>query len=168
MWLGTFLGKGIAVKPAHVVTSIQGNLPLTANFLLPLEPQSFDVPGVSIYTAASNMVRNRFSFSDTPWHLETVLYNVKKHWIFLSLGTLIFVCDVSVLPTVQLIPRHDIFCVYKLFLLDIWKQFYIMSESIEVSLTRYPGFRLRRVCLYRRSIFCVIKGNTFASSCFLP
>ena len=62
----------------------------------------------------------------------------------------------------QLIPQHDIFHVYKVFLFDIWKQFYIMLESIEVSLTRYPVFRLGHVCVYQRAIFCVI-FSTFCS-----
>ena len=40
----------------------------------------------------------------------------------------------------QLIPGQDIFYVYKLFPFDIWKQFYIMSENIEISLTPYLFF----------------------------
>ena len=48
---------------------------------------------------------------------------------------------------------HDKSYVYKVFLFDAWKQFYIMSESIEFSFTRYPVFRLRHVCFYQRSIF---------------
>ena len=83
--------------------------------------------GVSEYTVASNMVRNRIFYSE--------IRSIKK--------------DGNTL----LIPRHDIFHVYKVFLFDIWKQFYIMSESIELSLTRYPVIRLRHVCLYQRSIF---------------
>ena len=57
---------------------------------------------------------------------------------------------------IQLIPRHNIFHVYKVFLFDIWKQFYIMLESIEFSLTRYPVFRLRRVCFLSTVSFCVV------------
>ena len=53
----------------------------------------------------------------------------------------------------QLIPPHNIFHVYKVFLFDIWKQFYRMLESIEFSLTRYPVFPLRCVCFYLQSIF---------------
>ena len=56
----------------------------------------------------------------------------------------------------QLIPQHDKFHVYKVFLFDIWKQFYIMLESIKFSLTWYPVFRLRHVCFYQRSFFCVL------------
>ena len=52
-------------------------------------------------------------------------------------------------------PPHDKFYVYKVFLFDAWKQFYIMSESIEFSLTQYPVFRLRRVFLPTVH-FCII------------
>ena len=54
-----------------------------------------------------------------------------------------------------MIPQHDIVHVYKVFLFAIWKQFYIMPESIEFSLTRYPVFRLRRVS-FNQVHFCVI------------
>ena len=56
----------------------------------------------------------------------------------------------------QLIPRLDIFHVYKVFLFDIWKQFYIMLERIEFFLTRYPVFSFE-TCLFLSTVhFCVI------------
>ena len=84
-----------------------------------LETQAFDIRGVSKYTTASNMVRNRVFYNE--------IRSIEKD------------------GNTQLIPRHDIFGVYKVFLLGSWNQFDIMSESIEFSLTRYPVFRLRCV-----------------------
>ena len=95
-----------------------------------IRPQAFNVTGVSEYTASSNIVRNRIFYSDTR--------SIEKD------------------GSSRLIPRHDIFHVYKVFLFDIWKQFYIMLESIGFFSHSVSCFCLRHVCFYQRSIFCVI------------
>ena len=96
--------------------------------LMRLESQAFDVPVVSEYAEASQIL------SETVFSI--VRYEVSKR-----------------METPRDYPPHDKFYIYKVFLFDAWKQFYIMSESIEFSLSRYPVFRLRHVCFYQQSIY---------------
>ena len=51
------------------------------------------------------------------------------------------------------LPPHNQFYVYKVFLFEAWKQFYIMSESTEFSFIRYPIFPRRHTHFYQWSIF---------------
>ena len=77
--------------------------------------EAFDVHGVSKYTVASNMIRNRIFYSE--------IGSIEKD------------------GNTQLISRHEIFHVYKVFLFDIRVEaVFSPSESIEFSITRYPVF----------------------------